>query len=252
MKRKILNIILIICMFAFVGSSAYLIWYFRGAKEAEDALEQLSRETVMENLTEEERKQSEDMGVLEKYFRLHEKNQDLAGWIQVGGTKIDYPVMQNQSEPEYYLHRNFDREEDQNGLPFLDAACDIKNSGDNFLVYGHHMKSGLMFTGLLSYGEKEFYNQHKEITFDTIYKEGTYQVFAAFYEEIPEQGKEAAFMKAGGEIEKEQFEEYVKYACEKALYPTGITPVYGQQLLTLVTCSYHANEGRFIVVAVKK
>ena len=36
---------------------------------------------------------------------------------------------------------------------------------------------------------------------------------------------------------------------ESALYDTGVTAQYGDELLTLSTCSYHVTNGRFVVVA---
>ena len=36
---------------------------------------------------------------------------------------------------------------------------------------------------------------------------------------------------------------------EAALYDTGVEASYGDRLLTLSTCSYHATDGRFVVVA---
>ena len=38
----------------------------------------------------------------------------------------------------------------------------------------------------------------------------------------------------------------------KALYDTGVTAAYGDKLITLVTCAYHVEDGRFVVVARKK
>lgn len=37
----------------------------------------------------------------------------------------------------------------------------------------------------------------------------------------------------------------------KALYDTGVDAVYGDSLITLVTCAYHTDNGRFVVVARK-
>ena len=34
-----------------------------------------------------------------------------------------------------------------------------------------------------------------------------------------------------------------------SLYDTGVTANYGDKLLTLSTCDYQENEGRFVVVA---
>ena len=34
---------------------------------------------------------------------LYLENSDMVGWIQIEGTKIDYPVMQTPADPHYYL-----------------------------------------------------------------------------------------------------------------------------------------------------
>jgi len=36
---------------------------------------------------------------------------------------------------------------------------------------------------------------------------------------------------------------------ELSLYDTGVTAEYGDRFLTLSTCSYHVDRGRFVVVA---
>ena len=39
--------------------------------------------------------------------RCIRENNDFAGWIIIGGTVINYPVMGNGAVKDYYLHRNF-------------------------------------------------------------------------------------------------------------------------------------------------
>lgn len=50
----------------------------------------------------------------------------------------------------------------------------------------------------------------------------------------------------------ERFQEYVEQVKSAALYDTGVTAEYGDQLLTLSTCNYHTGDGRFVVVARKQ
>ena len=45
--------------------------------------------------------------------------------------------------------------------------------------------------------------------------------------------------------------DFVNNAKKASLYDTGITAKYGEQLLTLSTCSYHTKNGRFVIVAKK-
>ena len=40
---------------------------------------------------------------LPQYQALYTQNSDLAGWIQIDGTGINYPVMQSKQDPDFYL-----------------------------------------------------------------------------------------------------------------------------------------------------
>ena len=251
-KRILINIALVLCVVAFVGSGAYLARYFINAKAAEQDIAKLIKEKSEENLTEEEIKEAEKSGIAKKYIRLHKKNSDMIGWISVEGSKIDYPVMQTKGDNEYYLHRNFEKEEDVNGLPFLDEKCDVDGADQNLLVYGHHMKSGLMFAKLLDFAEESYYKKHKTVTFDTLSKSGTYDVVAAFYSKVPVYEDEFSVYGYAGKLSKKKFKKYVDAVKASSVYDTGITPNYGQKLLTMITCSYHTEDGRFVVVAVER
>ena len=83
-------------------------------------------------------------GVLPQYKALWEENQDLAGWLSIEGTAVDYPVMHTPEDEEYYLRRAFDRSSSVSGTPFLaDAAT--------FIDYGPKM------------GVTKCYTMHKEV-----------------------------------------------------------------------------------------
>ena len=48
---------------------------------------------------------------------------------------------------------------------------------------------------------------------------------------------------------QEAFDAYLAGIRSAALYDTGESAQYGDQLLTLSTCAYHTQNGRFVVVA---
>ena len=52
------------------------------------------------------------------------------------------------------------------------------------------------------------------------------------------------------ETEK-SYEKKISYAKEQSIYNTGITPVYGQQILTLSTCYGYNQDDRILVLAVR-
>lgn len=182
------------------------------------------------------------------YLELKEQNPDFFGWISIKGTKINYPVMYTPDRPEYYLHRAFDKSNSQSGVPFLDGRC-FAECG-NYLIYGHHMNNGTMFAQLLSYGDEEFWKEHPTIQFDTLDGSGNYSVLAAFYSEIyPDEEDGFRYYRYTDLREEEEFEAYINQVKEAALYDTGIQAEYGDVLLTLSTCSYHVDDGRFVVMA---
>lgn len=189
--------------------------------------------------------------ILDEYKTLYSLNKKLIGWIKIDDTYIDYPVLQT-SNNEYYMNHNFDQEEDSNGSIFLDTNCSILPRSTNLIVYGHHMRSGRMFGQLNKYSSEDFYREHKLIQFDTIYEKNTYEVMYVFRSRIYTEDaivfKYYQFYDAASETE---FNSYMREMAEMSLYDTGVTAEYGDELLTLSTCDYYTDNGRFVVVAKK-
>jgi len=183
---------------------------------------------------------------------LHKKNSDIVGWIKIDGTIIDYPVMQTPNEPEYYLRRNFEKKTTLAGTPFMDAASSMSLPSGNFLIYGHNMKNGSMFHSILQYEKKSYFNKHKIIHFDTLKGKGTYRVIAAFRSQIyPKSSKNFKYYHYAYIDNKAKYDRYVSNVKALSAVDSHITPGYKKQLITLSTCAYHVENGRFAVVAVK-
>ena len=190
--------------------------------------------------------------VLPEYAALHQENPDLFGWVQIPDTRLNYPVMYTPEDPEYYLRRAFDGSDSDSGVPFLDGSC--TEDGGNYLIYGHNMNAGTMFALLPSYARQDFWEEHPVIRFDTLYERGDYAVMAAFYSQVYDVDAQGVFRyyQYTDLSSPERFQEYVEQVKSAALYDTGITAEYGDQLLTLSTCNYHTGDGRFVVVARKQ
>lgn len=256
-RRKFLLILLSLAAIVFIG---YFFWYYKHASSSESRWEELSDLVGSEALlipenTEEEPLviHYEDMDVvvppvLTKYQTLYNKNKSLIGWIKIADTIIDYPVMQC-GDNDYYLKHNFDQKEDAVGCIFMDYACDVLRGCDNYILYGHHLQSGKMFSSLEKYENEKYYEQHPYINFDTIYEEHTYQVMYVFRSRVYEVNdvnfKYYQFIKANSEQEFASAMEEMKAL---SFYDTGVTASYGDQLLTLSTCDYEQMNGRFVVV----
>ena len=189
--------------------------------------------------------------VLDEYKKLLNQYKNLIGWVKIDDTNINYPVMQT-SDNEYYLKRDLDGNNDKNGCIFMDKDCDVLKPSTNFIIYGHHMKSGNMFGKLDKYEDVSYYEKHPYIQSDTIYEKGIYQVMYVFrsrvYREDEIVFKYYQFIDANGE---QEFNSYMKEMAAMSFYDTGVTAEYGDQLLTLSTCDYQETNGRFVVVAKK-
>jgi sortase B len=177
-------------------------------------------------------------------------NEDMAAWLYIPGTNIDYPVMWTPEDEEYYLNRGFDGSSNKNGCLILDTDSCLNPLTTNLIIHGHNMKSGAMFGTLLNYEDTAFYDEHKEIILYTEECERRYEVLCVFrsqvYKTTDDVFKFYKFFQADTE---EEFDYFYKNIMELAEYDTGVTAEFGDNFLTLSTCAYHVQQGRFVVVA---
>lgn len=186
---------------------------------------------------------------LSEYEPLYAINDDLFGWLTIEAVGIDYPVVHTPDDPEHYLRRAFDGSYSGSGVPFVDGKCPAE--GCYYLIYGHHMNNGTMFGRLPDYQDEDFCKEHPVIRFDTLYEHREYVVMAAFFSRIYGKDEQGVFRyyEYFDLSDPAIFEEYVRQVNTAALYDTGITAEYGDELLALSTCNYHTADGRFVVVA---
>lgn len=254
-KRKLILVMSCCCFLVFCISAYMVVSQLVREKQEADAFEKLIAQVEQQALSQPGHSNSstdptaEPTPVFHKYDVLYEQNPDLFGWISIDGTKLNYPVMHTPDDPEYYLRRAFDGTYSASGVPFLDGDC-YPGCG-NYIVYGHHMKNGKMFAPIQDYADEEFWKEHPTIHFDLLNKAGEYEVLAAFYAQAYKANDENVFRYYDYTdlTEETAFAEYLSYISDAALYDTGVTAEYGDQLLTLTTCSYHTSDGRFVVVA---
>ena len=187
----------------------------------------------------------EPPAVLRDFTALQEENPDCIGWVSIPGTPIDFPVMQSQDKPEFYLSHDFDREYDIYGLPFLDTRCSL-DSG-NLLVYGHHMNDGSMFSCLHKYQDKEYWQEHPGIIFETPAGTEAYRIAAVLRVKGSYKAGEWSIFQPM-DVDSQTVEEITT----RRLYDTAVRIGPGDKLLTLVTCEYSQKNGRLAVVAAKE
>lgn len=189
-------------------------------------------------------------GILLEYASLHEMNPDMAGWLSIEDTRINYPVMHTPDRTDYYLRRDFNGKKSTWGCIYAKEECSLDAPSDNITIYGHNMKDGSMFAALHSYTSRDFWEAHRYIRFDTLTEHHTYEIFAVF-KTTASKNKGFAYHDFINAPTQEHFDSFVSKCLSLALYDTELVPAYGDKLICLSTCDYGRTNGRLVVAAMR-
>ena len=250
MKKKIC-IILIVVFVALFSTSAYFIFdHYRQEAQQAELYDSLADMVDCAADTEEEPAEpvlyTEEKTVLPELAELYQQNSDLAGWIRIEDTNINYPVMHTPDNPDFYLKHGFDKEYSDYGCPYVQENCDVQLPSDNVILYGHHMKNGSMFSGLTEYKKQEFYDSHSVALLLTPDKNYEIEFFAGYVASVQDKAWELDFPS------DPDFTEWLDKTKERSCFTSGITPAVTDRILTLSTCSYEFNNARFVLLGVLK
>ncbi len=269
-KRKIIYYsIYTILTLLIILSIIYIANYFLSKKQAiqesqlldkieidENQLKEVNETTEEANITTQENIEettNQETERILKVQKLQEENSDIVGWLEIEGTSINHPVLQG-TDNEYYMTHNYKKQKSKNGSIFLTKDYDWSIPSSNFLIYGHNLNNGTMFQELLKYAKEEFYKEHSIIRFTTNKEDAEYEIISVFKSRVYYKTEKNVFryyffVNANSEAE---YNEFVQNAKKASLYDIDKTAKFGDQLITLSTCSYHVEDGRFAVVGRKK
>ena len=247
-NNKLKIIILLSLLIIFICGISYIIYYFYNSNKEKHVNENILNEIDIDNTQITDTK-TERMLQIEE---LQKENQEIIGWLEIEDTNINYPICQTNNN-DFYLTHNYKKEKASTGSLFLDKDFDMVNGSSNYLIYGHRNKQGLMFEDLMKYAKEDFYKKHTKIKFTTLKEDVDYEIMSVFYSRVYYQDEKNVFRYyyfVNAENENE-YNNYVEQCKKVSIYDTGITAEYGEQLLTLSTCEYSQEDGRFVVVAKK-
>lgn len=234
MKRMINNILLIICIFIFCISTWKLYGYYRSYKKAKDTYSKIAKENV--KISKNERKID--------FKKLKSQNQDIAGWIYIRGTTIDYPIVQGKDNEEY-LYQDFNKKKSSSGTIFLDNNCKKDFTSDNNIIYGHHMKNGTMFAQLLKFREKSFLKKHNEIMIFTPDRTIHLKVISAY----AQKAQNKIPVTFANDKQKKAYIKKIESMSEQTIKTSRINDSH---IYTFVTCSYEGEDNRTYVHAAEE
>lgn len=218
-------------------------------KNVEEELEEKGKTISTENSIEKQKQATERMLQVKE---LQGQNPDIIGWLEIENTNINYPVLQG-TDNSYYMTHNYKKENSKNGSIFLDAKYNWNIPSNNFLIYGHNLENGMMFQELLKYEKESFYQEHPIIRFTTTEEDAKYEIVSVFKSRVYYKSEKNVFRYYYfiNSQSEEKYNQFVKNAKNASIYSIDVTANYGDQLITLSTCSYHLEDGRFAIVGRK-
>ncbi|WP_426349091.1 class B sortase [Alloiococcus sp. CFN-8] len=246
--KKIRFILLLLCIGVFCYSAYQLISYFYDGYKNEKDYQEIREVYDFEELSKADKEGIEDLAALrkERFAALKEINADVVAWVHVPNTNIDYPVVQGDDN-SYYLDHTVEGYTSRVGAIFMDYRNKLSDESVptdyNTIIYGHHLKSGAMFTSLKEFKDEAFFNINRYIYIDT--PEGTliYEIFSVIITEADYNYIETYFQSG------EDFLSFVSDIQKRALFNRDTIIREEDKILTLSTCTYEYEDARLAVFA---
>lgn len=175
-------------------------------------------------------------------------NPEVCAWVTLDNTKIDYPVLQGETNLSY-INTDVYGDFSLAGSIFLDTRNSRDFSDAYSLLYGHHMENSLMFGDLDLYKDKKFFDANSTGSLILPDKSYKLEIFACLSVNA---GDDTIF---GVERWRLNINGLVSYAEENSMYLRQATldklkAMEAPQVLALSTCSSDYTDARTIVLAV--
>jgi len=180
---------------------------------------------------------------------LKSVNPDIYAWIEIEGTKVDYPILQSKDDSKY-LSTGYDGKPYIGGAIFTESAYNSKSFDDPVtIIYGHTMKAGTLFGSLQSvYSDKKTFESCDEIKIFLDNEVRRYKVFAA----VPYDTKHILYTYdfSNDYWYRNFFKSIKKIRSIGANFNEERFPEAGEKVIILSTCLTGDNTQRYLVMAV--
>lgn len=193
--------------------------------------------------------QAEDgCGSVLDFEALKQINPDIYAWIQIPGTNIDSPVVQNADDNSYYLTHGANGEESSFGAIFTENHNDKLFQDYITGMYANNEKDGNGFYELYRYTDKKFMDENPIIMIYLPDCTLQYRIFAAYVGDDShvvlnyEKGKEKVYREV-------YLDSIFEQRTMDAIIDRNTSVDYNSKVLTLSTNHKSGNNFRFLVQA---
>lgn len=251
-KLVVMKCVFVICIIAFVTSGWLLADYYMKDMTANN--EYLKAQSLMsggDSIQSDEELIPMPEGYRDEFNALYQVNQKLCGWLKIGGTAIDYPVV-HPDDNDYYLYHTFYDSYSTAGAPFLDYRCNFTEEGmsDNTIIYGHNLNSGRMFHDIVNYKDVSYYKEHPLISYNTVYADYDWKIIGMFFTNADMSLEDSfAYHMFIDKQSDDEFYEILNEVMQRSFFTTGVDVNADDKLLMLSTCDNSFDNSRLVLVA---
>lgn len=233
------SIIFLFFLIIFIFSSVNLIRWAVYNKKSYDLIDNIVEESFSENIEENNDEITNKNPV--DFESLENLNSDTVAWIRIKDTSINYPILQT-TDNDYYLHKDINKEYSTCGWIFMDFKNSETFIDKNTVLYGHNIKSGLMFADLQKVLKNELGNE-VIIEIYTPTEKLNYRVFSTYMQQPDDYSIKSNI------VEESDQDKYIKEMLKRTSIIYNIVPDKSDKLLTLSTCD-NTGENRILVHSV--
>lgn len=227
--KKIVDIFLILVLIASLGSAIYFGSIYFTEKQKTDKSHKMDVE-VKQSLVIDEPKSKNKVD----WEKAKKEYPTIQAWIEIPGTKIDYPILQGEDN-SYYLNRDYKGDWDFLGSIFMDYRQDPDFSKNlNTFIYGHTVDTrweSPKFGELANYYDEKFFNEHRTVYIYTPNKvyEGT--VFGVHSDSADTRSREMEF------LNQTDFLSYAKFMKDNSSVKNDFDVSNIKNMITLWACT---------------
>jgi len=178
------------------------------------------------------------------FERISQTYPGVVGWIRLEDTIINYPIMHGEDN-DYFLHHLPDGTPHKMGSIFIDFRCKPDFSGRNTVIYGHHLKTGDMFTVFEQYkkGGQKYYEEHPVVMLYTPEANYMLMLFAGYVVEGA-----APYLSIDFRDNDDIFTRYLGELRKRSVFKSEVEVGARDKIVSMVTCTYDFDNARFILV----
>ena len=245
-SRALYYVILVILLGVLVFSAVKIISYFKQQADASNAQDEINNNYVTpgsndsddgtdDDNTDTKTKDLDPDTIDVDFDKLCADYPDVVGYIYSANTLIQQPIQYSKGN-DYYLTHDLKGNTNNNGSIFIEQLNSGNFSDNNTIIYGHNMKTGMMFANLTLYKDKGYYNSHPYLYIYTPSQNYRVDLYAGFVCEHDDEVYATSLT-----------QDQLKAMAAKSTFTSNIGTPTGKTV-TLSTCSYEFNNARYVVV----